>query len=180
MQSAFEASTTRFALDLFGRAYDNSVKETDAKKKQVVQLSPYSIRRAILMTALGAHGKTRRKVREALCYASGTDLRDVHADNLKVANWLTTVEAKSKAPTKLAIANALWMKDEDGLEFQPSFVQDNSEFYKAEATKLLFDSKAIDRINSWCDTNTNHKISRIIEEIPEEALLFLTDALYML
>ncbi|MDZ4836562.1 MAG: serpin family protein [Candidatus Melainabacteria bacterium] len=182
MQSAYAKSNLRFALSLLGHAYDASLLSSDPDKKQVVQLSPFSIRRALTMAAIGSRGATRQSILDAMCYPSGTDLAAVNADNLAMANFLSTCESRGDAPTTLLLANALWLRengDKNDPKFHQPFIDDNARFFNAECNRLPFDDAALARINKWCDTNTKGKITKIIDEIPADAFAFLTDALYM-
>jgi serine protease inhibitor len=182
MKSAFAKSNLRFALSLLGHAYDASLKLTDPEKRQSVQLSPFSIRRALTMAAIGSRGATRHALLDAMFYPKDTELAVVNADNLAVANFLGSVEANGDAPTTLLLANALWLRengDANDPKFHQPFIDDNARFFKAECNRLPFDAAALDRINKWCDINTKGKITKIIDEIPADAFAFLTDALYM-
>jgi len=182
MQSAYAKSNLRFALALLGHAYDASLKET-GDKKHAVQISPFSIRRALTMAAIGSRGATRQAILDAMCYPKDTDLAVINADNKKMADWLSTVESGGDAPTTLLLANALWLKDDPTDPNQPifhqPFIDANAQFFNAECNRLEFNPAAIARINAWCAKNTKDKITSIIDEIPADAFAFLTDALYM-
>lgn len=182
MQSAYAKSNLRFALSLLGHAYNASLLSTDPEKKQVVQISPFSIRRALTMAAIGSRGTTRQAILDAMCYPKDTDLAVINADNLAVANFLATCEARGEAPTTLLLANALWLRengDKNDATFNPAFIADNAKFFNAQCNRLPFDAAALARINQWCSDNTKGKITKIIDDIPADAHAFLTDALYM-
>lgn len=182
MQSAFANSNLQFALNLLGHAYAASLTESDPDKKQVVQISPFSIRRALTMAAIGSRGATRQAILDAMCYPAGTDLTKVNEDNKAVADFLSTVESRGDAPTTLLLANALWLRDDkdpNGPVFHQPFIDANAKFFNAECNRLPFDDAALAAINGWCDRNTKGKITKIIDEIPADAFAFLTDALYM-
>lgn len=185
MQSAYAKSNLRFALSMLGHAYDASLLSADPEKKHVVQISPFSIRRALTMAAIGSRDvrtPTRKAILDAFCYPSGTDLAAVNADNLAMSNFLATCEARGEAPTTLLLANALWLRENgDGNDatFNPAFIADNAKFFNAQCNRLPFDAAALARINQWCSDNTKGKITKIIDDIPADAHAFLTDALYM-
>ncbi|MBY0551972.1 MAG: hypothetical protein K2W95_32110 [Candidatus Obscuribacterales bacterium] len=174
-QSKFAKQNTTFALDLFRRTYGAT-----ADKK--VQLSPFSIRRALGMTALGARGETLQGFREAFALAKGDSIADFHAANQEVANYLLTAESKGKCPTEISIANALWLRkdDGDGYVFQQPFIAANQQYYGATVRdNLPMDDSTLAEINEWCNKNTKGKITKILDQMPDEAQAFLTDALYM-
>ncbi|MBY0551973.1 MAG: hypothetical protein K2W95_32115 [Candidatus Obscuribacterales bacterium] len=171
----FAAANTTFGLNLLRQAHS-------AAKGKPVQVSPFSVRRALTMAAIGANGLTLDGFYDLFELPRGTDLIGVHRYNQQVLKGLQEVEARSKSPTTIETANALWLKLSTGgrYRFLPSFVDANKRWYDATVQdNLPFDDSTKDAINAWCDKATKGKISRIIEDLPRGSRAVLTDALYM-
>ena len=170
----FAAANTTFGLNLLATAHS-------AAKGKPVQVSPFSVRRALTMTAIGANGLTLDGFYDLFELPRGTDLAAVHQHNQQVLKGLKEAEARSKTPTTIETANALWLKKSTGrYKFLPSFVDANRKWYDATVQDdLPFDDSTKDAINAWCDKATKGKISRIIESLPGGSRAVLTDALYM-
>lgn len=172
--SNFAKANTAFGLNLFREAFG---KAGDKK----VQVSPFSVRRALGMTALGARGSTLDSFRDTFALPRGTDMAGFHAHNEQVLAGLLAAEQYSQAKTDIAVANALWLKKDDGgFGFLPAFIAANQRHYGAAVNdNLPFDTTTLDAINAWCKANTKGKIEKILEELPGGARAVLTDALYM-
>ena len=78
---------------------------------------------------------------------------------------------------KLSIANAVWY--DKLFNVKQSFLDVNAENFDAYIKMLDFQSPAaLDTINSWCSRKTNKLIPTILDEIPAEAVMYLTNAIY--
>ncbi|MBY0551974.1 MAG: hypothetical protein K2W95_32120 [Candidatus Obscuribacterales bacterium] len=172
--SNFAKANTAFGLNLLRTAHSNAAGKP-------VQVSPFSVRRALSMTALGARGATLDSFRDTFQLARGTDLVAVHKHNQEVLAALLASERHAEAKTDIAVANALWLRKNDGgYGILPAFIAANAQYYGAVANdNLPFDQTTLDAINAWCKENTKGKIERILEELPGGAHAVLTDALYM-
>lgn len=163
-----------FAFNLLRQAYAGSSDKS-------TQVSPFSVRRALTMAALGARGDTLAAFLDVFGLPKGSDLVAANQFNQSTLQRLLTAEAKSKAPTEISVANALWLKKDDGAgyTFLPKFKDANKKWYDATVEdNLPFDESTLNAINAWCLAKTK-KIPRILEEIPGGARAFITDALYM-
>jgi serpin B len=77
----------------------------------------------------------------------------------------------------LSLANSLWANKD--YEFKQDFLKINREYYKAEIQSLDFKSpQAPKTINDWVKKNTNNKIEKIVDTIPDDAILYLINAVY--
>ena len=78
---------------------------------------------------------------------------------------------------KLAIANSIWYRNTFTVE-QP-FIDLNRKYFSAEVTAVDFTSpEAVTAINNWVSANTNNLIPRIVENIPEQMVMYLINAVY--
>ncbi len=136
-----------------------------AKKDENVLISPLSVLLALYMTANGADGQTKEQMMQVL----GDDLNGY----LKAYQ-----EALPKsAYYKLNIANGIWFKDKESLKVQNEFLQTNRDYFNAALYKAPFDDTTCKEINNWVKENTDGMINNILNEIPQDAVLYIINAL---
>ncbi|WP_291529666.1 serpin family protein [Bacteroides sp. UBA939] len=166
-QEMLEAGTD-FAFHFFGQ-----VCSTEARKPNVF-VSPLSASLCLSMITNGAWGNTLTEMQDVLGFpAASFSLDDLNNYNRK----LTTALLDLDNTTQLGIANSIWVKQ--GFKVFDSFVDVNKKKYDARVQELDFASpKAKDVINQWCAEQTNNCIKKVIEEIPEDARMYLINALY--
>lgn len=130
-----------------------------------ILISPLSVLLAMYMTANGADGQTKDQMLKVL----GEDLNEY----LKAYR-----EALPQgANYKLNIANGIWFKDKESLKVQEDFLKTNQEYFNAAAYKAAFDDITCKEINNWVKENTDGMIESILNEIPQDAVLYLINAL---
>lgn len=134
-------------------------------QEQNTLLSPLSVLYALAMTANGANGETLAQMEEVL----GMDVADLNAYLHTYRNQLSEEE--------LILANSVWFKDDPSLTVQESFLQTNADYYGAAVYQAPFDDSTVEQINSWVEENTDGMIQQILDQIPEEAVLYLVNAL---
>lgn len=135
-------------------------------------ISPLSISTALAMTLNGAEGETLEQMKEAL-HLSGMDIEEVNQAFKSLIELLVSVDPK----VKMQIANSVW--HEQSLPVKDDFLQRLKDFYDAEVAGLDFQNPgSVDTINSWVDENTEGKIKKIIDEIPDEMVMYLINAIY--
>ena len=137
-----------------------------------IMISPLSISIALTMTYNGAAGETQRAMAEVL-EIEGLGIDTVNRSNVALRNSLENTDPE----VEIAIANSIWSRQ--GVEFNPSFLHRNREFFEAEIGSLNFnDPQALKVINGWVETNTNGKIKQIVQRIDPGTLIFLVNAIY--
>ena len=155
-----------FAIDLLKATYK-------FEEKDNIFISPLSVSMALSMTLNGAEGETLEEMKEAL-RAKGYSVEDINEYNKSLKKALLEVDKS----TELTIANSIWYKDEN-ITVYDDFINVNKDNYDAEIKTLDFSSPdAIKQINSWCAKQTKDKIPEIIKEIPDDALMYLINAIY--
>ena len=133
-----------------------------------VLVSPLSVINALAMTANGAGGKTLAQM-EVMFGADLTSLCDyLHAYNGNLP---------SAEKYKLHVANSIWVKDDEGFTVQPDFLQANANRFNADVYMAPFDGSTLRDINKWVSRNTDEMIPEILDEIPEDAVMYLINAL---
>lgn len=154
-----------FALDLFNKTL-NYADESN------VFISPLSVSIALGMARNGAEGETKTEM-ESCLKMSGLSDDDIN-DYYKV---MLTSLPKIDAKTKLNIANSIWYRT--GFPIKQNFLQINSQYFNADVRDLDFTQTwAVDTINDWCARKTNQLIKKPLDNISEDAMLYLINAIY--
>lgn len=130
-------------------------------------ISPVSVMAALGMTANGAKGET---------YAQMEDVLGLSAEELN--NWFYGYEESLPKQQELAVhlANSIWFRDDEAFRVERDFLQSNADYYGAAAYRVPFDDGTVKDINSWVRDNTNQMIDSIIDRMPDEAVLYLINA----
>jgi serpin B len=77
----------------------------------------------------------------------------------------------------LEIANAIYYREDFPVE--QDFVSTNQNYYDAKVEALDFGSpQAVNTINDWVTDKTHNKIDKIIDQISDEHIMFLLNAIY--
>lgn len=161
---AFSSSQMRLAVELF----QSSV---TASKDENVLISPLSIQLALAMTANGAEGETKAEM-EALLGG------DIALEDLNEYLYSYVNSLPSEEKYKLQIANSIWFRDDEGrLQVEQDFLQHNANYYGAQAYKAAFDDQTLKDINTWVKDHTDGMIDKILEQIDEDAVMYLINAL---
>lgn len=137
-----------------------------------VFISPLSISFAMAMTSNGANGQTLTAIRNAM------DFNGFSQDDLNTYyNNLITNLPQLDPNTTLSIANSIWYRNDYSV--LPAFISTNSNYYKAQVQGLDFVSpSSVQTINNWVSTQTHGKIPTIINNIPDNMIMYLINALY--
>ncbi|MDP2232387.1 MAG: serpin family protein, partial [Actinomycetota bacterium] len=134
-------------------------------------ISPVSVAVALAMTANGADGTTLDEMRSVLGLDAMTELKS----NESWANLIASLE--ETGTTTLTLANSLWA--DTGTEFKNSFLDADRDYFGAEVSTLDLQSPgAPGAINAWVGKNTRGKITKIVGDIPELAVMYLVNATY--
>ena len=159
------SANTRFGFDLF-----NELRQTDENKN--IFISPLSISIALAMALNGASGETEQAMTDTM-QLQGLDSESINVGYAELRGALETSDPK----VTLTIANSLWARQ--GVPFNQGFLQRNTEYFGADISTLDFmDPNTLTTINQWVNTNTNGKIPKILDEINEDLVLFLINAIY--
>src|ERR1700675_4867969 len=94
-------------------------------------LSPFSIRVALAMCAVGARGETGKVMADLIGAPES-----VEEQNRQYAALLKAVNAEGERPFQLVTANALW--GQQGYHFKPEFKQAIAEFYEGAFNEVNF------------------------------------------
>lgn len=133
-----------------------------------VLVSPLSVMNALAMTAGGAREETLAQMEKLL----GADL-----DSL--CSYLQSYHEglPSDEKYKLHSADSIWVKDSGSFTVSPDFLQKNAEGFHADIYLTPFDDSTLKDINCWVSENTDKMIPEILDQIPEDAVMYLINAL---
>jgi len=159
--------------DFATRLYDK-LAGTQAGKN--LFLSPFSIRVALAMCAVGAKGETRRVLADLIGAPEGVD-----EQNRQFARLLKSVNGEGERPFQLVTANALW--GQQGYHFKPEYQKAIADFYDGAFNEVNFRAQpdeAVKTINAWVSDKTREKIKELMQRdfISADTRLILTNAIY--
>ena len=153
------AAAADFGVQLF---------QTSMEDGKNTLISPLSVLYALAMTANGADGETLAQMEDVL----GMDYEDLNCNLLAYLDTLP--EGKEY---KMSLANSIWFKDDPNLEVKPDFLQTNADYYGASIYKAAFDEGTKNDINNWVEEHTDGMIPEILDQIPDDAVMYLVNAL---
>lgn len=159
--------------DFAARLYD---KIAGTQTGRNLFLSPFSVRVALAMTAVGARGETREELIDLIDAPESVD-----EQNEQFAQLLQSFYPDGKRPFELTTANALW--GQKGYRFDPIFQETIADFYDGALHQVDFCSspdEAMKRINSWVSGKTQSRIEQLVDRqlINADTILVLTNAIY--
>ena len=154
-----------FAFDLLKKTIASSG-ETN------VFISPLSVSIALGMAWNGANGQTKTEMETAL-KMSGMSVADINDYYKIMQSTLPGIDPT----TNLNIANSLWYKA--GFPVKTDFLKLNTNYFGAYVKELDFSKAwAVDTINNWCAKKTNNLITKPLDQIPSDAVMYLVNAIY--
>lgn len=161
IENLFELSVpiTDFAIRLFAASQGEG---------ENTLLSPLSVLYALAMTANGAGGDTLAQIQSVLGMEKQTLNQYLHRYMEQLSGDDTNA---------LYLANSVWFTDDERFTVKEDFLQCNADYYGADIYRAPFDSSTCKDINSWVKRKTNDRIPEILDEIPEDAVMYLVNAL---
>ncbi len=132
-------------------------------------LSPLSAMYAMAMAANGAAGETLNEMEAVLCAGMTIDELNEYLTNL--------FSSLCTEGSGFTMANSIWFRDIHDLKVSEDYLNKNAQYYKAEIFKAPFNNDTKDSINLWASDNTDGMIKDVLQEIPEEARLYILNAL---
>ena len=127
--------------------------------------SPVSIASALGMTAMGARGETLDEMSAVLGLSPE-----------ELARYLRAYRSVLFGDT-VHMANSVWFRDDPELYVEPDFLQANADYYSAGAYKSDFSPQTVEDINNWTKAHTGGMIDRLLDRIPDEAVMYIVNAL---
>ena len=145
--------------------------------------SPHSISVALSMTWAGARAQTEQDMAATLGFTLPQTQHHpaFNALDLALASRGQNAEGANGQPFKLSVANALWAQT--SYPFEAAFLDTLGLSYGAGVHVVDFEGQpadAIDLINDWVDTETNGKITKLVDSqsVNNDTRFVLTNAIY--
>lgn len=165
-QAIIVESGNEFAFDIFGKVIET------AEAAQNVMISPLSISYALSMTINGAAGETRDAMQEAL-RINGIDQETLNKSYKALTSALLNIDKR----VLISIANSVWT--EDDFEVKKAFIDVLTSYYDAESKAFdIGDPSAPGLMNSWIEDKTNGLIREMIDQLPDNTVMLLINAIY--
>jgi serine protease inhibitor len=166
VSARFAAQTSTFAFD-----YLQQINQKQPNKNVLV--SPLSLNMALGMLLNGAEKTTATEIQQAL-RIEGISLDELNKTCQNLMTNLGTLDNN----VKLGIANSTWQRN--SLSIEKTFTDNLSNYFKAETNTFDINKKeeAKSAINQWVSSKTNGKIPSIIDQVPNNAAMFLLNAVY--
>lgn len=189
--NAIVKGNTLFAIDLYHQLIGNAelLSETGGN----LFYSPYSISTAFALAYSGAKGETNRQIAKTLHFPptenpsmNGQALseQEFHEEYGALIDQLHKQQQQKNGKYELSIANALWGQKD--YPFIDTFIKLNERFYNAGLENVDFTDESErevtrQKINTWTEEQTNHKIKNLIPPgfLNEITRLVLTNAVYL-
>lgn len=127
-------------------------------------ISPMSVLAALSMTANGAEGETL------------TQMETVLGQSKDALNAWYKYDT-DKSGDYLHLANAVFLKDDPELTVNDAFIKTVEKWYETDIVVTDFNEHALESINRYVEDNTHGMVKNILDEIPEEAVMYLINAL---
>jgi serpin B len=159
------AADNLFGISLFQRVLANDTVTGN------IFISPTSVALALAMTYNGADGETKAAMEETLG-KQGLTTEQLNQSYKDLMDALVSVDPK----VLLEIANSIWYRND--VEVLPEFIRVNNTYYNAEVNAILFNDQAKDIMNGWVAEKTHGKITEVIDDVPEDAIMYLINAIY--
>jgi len=131
-------------------------------------ISPVSVLSALGMTANGAREATLSQMEDVFGLPTEkiNQLLNLYMRNLPDEDKL-----------KVSMANSIWFREGGRIDVKKDFLQTNANYYNAGIYRSPFDETTLKAINDWVSTETDGMIQDILDEIPDEAVMYLINAL---
>ena len=130
-------------------------------------ISPLSVMYALSMTANGADGETLSQMEEVL----GMPVDDLNNYLYSYKNSLPQGEKY-----KLNLANSIWV--DKTFDVKQEFLQKNADYYNIDVYKDdLNKVDTLKDINNWVNDKTDKMIPEIVDENPDDTIMYLINAL---
>lgn len=138
-------------------------------------ISPLSVMMALEMTRNGAAGETLSEM-EAVLYPGITG--EEGKEGLTAISELVEEqnERAGKDGNVLRMANSIWFHTGDVFTPNETFLQTCAQDYDASIYGAPFDGSTLKDINRWVENETDGEVKDILDEIPEDAIMYLINA----
>ena len=160
----YSAEVTDFAVRLYNAC------NAAANAGENTLVSPLSVLLALSMTANGAQDETLAQMEEVLGMPAGTLNEFAYA-------FLNSLPDDPGFFGELESANSIWFTADPKFHVNRDFLQLNADYYNADIYAALFDDSTVKDINNWVNNKTKGMIPSVLDNIPDDAIMYLINAL---
>ena len=136
-------------------------------------ISPLSVSVALAMTYNGANGTTREAMRSTLGLDGMSD-EEINAGFQQLIESLLSADKD----VSLNIGDSIWVRSGFATAVDPVFTDALRKYYASEVFTKPFDASTVDEVNSWVSEETKGKISKLLDSIEPDNVMFLINAIY--
>jgi serpin B len=134
-----------------------------------VLISPTSMMMAFGMLENGAGGETLSQIENVFGKIPVSEMNPIMYSMAQRLNGADDV--------KWNVANSIWFKDDGLVEVIPDFATAVKNYYDADIWMAPFDESTLNDINGWVNDQTYGMIPGILDNIPEDARMYLINAM---
>lgn len=134
-----------------------------------VLISPTSMMMAFGMLENGARGETLSQIENVFGSIPVSDMNPIMYSMAQRFNEAEDVNWN--------VANSIWFKEDGKVEVVPDFATAVKNYYGADIWMAPFDQTTLEDINGWVNNQTRGMIPGILDEIPEDARMYLINAM---
>jgi len=143
------------------------------QKTKNIFISPLSISIALAMTYNGANTSTSEAMAETLGF-EGMSTDEVNLGYQQLLLSLFNADNQ----VSLSLGNSVWIRESFASGVKQVFTDELKKSYQSEVYSRSFEPSTVNEVNSWVEKETNGKISKILDEIEPENVMFLINAIY--
>ena len=136
----------------------------------IILISPTSIMMAFGIAENGAGGETLSQIERTI--SGGVPVEQMNNIALAMANHM-----EGSGDVNWNVANSLWFNEEGNWEINPDFASAAKNYYDADLWRAHFNNETVRDINNWVNNETYGMIPSIIDEMPDDARMFIINAL---
>nr|XP_054503165.1 alpha-2-antiplasmin isoform X3 [Agelaius phoeniceus]XP_054503166.1 alpha-2-antiplasmin isoform X3 [Agelaius phoeniceus] len=149
----------RFSIDLLREV------ELESNRTNVI-LSPLSIALALSHLALGAANQTEKHLLEVM-----------HLESVPCLHQMLGALRRRLTESTLSLGSRLYLQK--GFEVKQKFLEDSEKFYGAKPKTLSgINQDDLMAINSWVKDVTHGKIPSFLQQLPQNTVMLLLNAIY--
>jgi serpin B len=164
-EQALIGASNQFAFGLLREA-------SRADTASNVFLSPLSASMALGMTMNGARGPTFEGMRSALGFGA-MQPAEINASYRSLIDLLLGLDKR----VDMRLANSIWV--DRGFPLHDAFVQSSLQSFGAKVSTLDFaDPASVGTINAWVSQSTSGKITRLMDRLDPDLVMYLINAVY--
>ncbi len=159
-EEVFCADTADFGI----RLLQENLKRGDGRN---VIVSPAAVLDVLAVAANGAEGDTLSQINSVIA-----ENQDMEQLNRNRKAWADSLGGTGQAG--LYLADSVWLKQTDeAFSVKEEFLEKNASFYGMDLYGAAFDTDTVEDMNNWVNEKTGGRIPRILDRIPEEAVMYL-------